>query len=146
MSAVKVVKKVGDVVEEYHFNRFEDFFQWVEWDKDIPQEYIPQGYDKSVFDEEYVREKLSTTSPEVKAKRGLQEGEYLRFSNKDIAKVKEEFELHFSKDVWDDIEEASKHNPYIYVEKRLHPTEKQPYIWCTNEDHLYSHSVKRVDI
>ena len=126
MSAVKVVKKVGDVVEEYHFNRFEDFFQWVEWDKDIPQEYIPQGYDKSVFDEEYVREKLSTTSPEVKAKRGLQEGEYLRFSNKDIAKVKEEFELHFSEDDWDTIEEASKRHRYIYVEQDIFPLKGKP--------------------
>ena len=130
MSAVKVIGKVGDIVVEYHFDCFDDFLKWEEWSKDIPQES-----DKSLPDE-----------GEVKVKRGLQEGEYIRFSNKDIAKVKEDFELHFSKYVWDDIEEVSKRNPYIYVENRFFPTEEQPYIWCTHEDHLYIHSTKRVDI
>lgn len=82
----------------------------------------------------------------MKVKRGLQEGEYLRFSKEDIAKVKEEFELHFSKDVWDTIEKELEHCPYIYVEHLLHPTEEQPYIWCSDEDDLYDHSTKMITV
>lgn len=138
--SVNVVKTkiVGDVKEitEYKFSKFEDFIQWDEYFN-----HTPQVSNKSVFDEDYTHSKTS-----AKLKRGLQEGEYLRFSKDDIAKVKDEFELHFTEDVWDAIEEESKHCPYIYVGHSLYPSEDQPYAWCSHEDYLYSHSVKMITV